>query len=133
MVHFPCQFFEFEIKGLDNGGATTLTIYLPEGVSYDTYWKYKPTQDDSQPHWYEFMFDGETGGAEISSGVITLHFVDGRRGDDDLIANGIIVDQGVPGAKITSIPALDTWGILILFAFMTRSGFYVLRRRRFVG
>jgi hypothetical protein len=128
MVRFPCQFFEFEIKGLANGGATTLTIYLPAGVSYDTYWKYGPTPDDHQSHWYEFIFDGKTG-AEISGSVITLHFMDSKRGDDDLTANGSIVDQGGPGAKIISIPALGTWGVFILFAFMTGAGFYALRRR----
>lgn len=50
------------------------------------------------PHWYEFMYDGQTG-AVIAGNVITLHFVDGLRGDDDLKADGIIIDQGGPGIK----------------------------------
>ena len=33
----------------------------------------------------------------IHGNVITLHFVDGARGDEDLTANGIIVDTGGPG------------------------------------
>ncbi len=43
-----------------------------------------------------FFFDGTTG-AEFNGNVITLHFVDGERGDDDLDAtNGIIIDLGGP-------------------------------------
>ena len=44
-------------------------------------------------HWYEFLYDGQTGN-EINGNVITLHFVDVMRGDDDLTSNGIIVDIG---------------------------------------
>jgi hypothetical protein len=32
--------------------------------------------------------------------VVTLHFIDGQRGDNDLLANGIIID---PGAAATPI------------------------------
>ena len=70
-------------------------LNLPPGTVVDTYWKYGPTPDDPTPHWYEFLFDGTTG-AVIDGNVITLHFVDGQRGDDDLTANGVIVDPGAP-------------------------------------
>src|SRR5262249_33776479 len=48
-------------------------------------------------------FDGTTG-AEIQDNVITLHLVDGGRGDADGVANGVIVDPGGPGQ--TSAPIL---------------------------
>ena len=35
--------------------------------------------------------------AVINGNIITLHFVDAVRGDDDLTANGTIVDAGGPG------------------------------------
>ncbi len=54
------------------------------------------TPDNAISHWYEFLFDGTTG-AEISENIITLHFVDGKRGDNDIIANGIIIDPSGPG------------------------------------
>jgi hypothetical protein len=61
----------------------------------NTYYKYGPTLDSPAPHWYEFLFDGTTG-AEILSDRVVLHFVDGQRGDDDLAANGQIVEPGAP-------------------------------------
>ncbi|MCI0459902.1 MAG: hypothetical protein L0Z62_23370, partial [Gemmataceae bacterium] len=38
-----------------------------------------------------FPFDGSTG-AEIDGNIITLHLVDGGRGDADGLANGVILD-----------------------------------------
>jgi hypothetical protein len=96
-VEFPYGFFEFTVNNVPVGGATTATLYLDtQGPVPATYYKYGPTLTDPNPHWYEFLYDGETG-AEIDDHVITLYFVDGKRGDDDLQANGIIVDQGAPG------------------------------------
>src|SRR5262249_16954224 len=52
------------------------------------------------PHWFNFTFDGSTGATFSTDAqgrtVITLHFVDGQRGDGDLTANGVIVDPGAP-------------------------------------
>ena len=68
-----------------------------------TYYKYGPTPDNPTPHWYEFTYDDETG-AEINGNIITLYFVDGLRGDDDIMPNGTIVEPGGPG--ITKKPDL---------------------------
>lgn len=93
---FPYGFFEFTVTGIaPPGSATTVKLYLPAGQNPNTYWKYGPTPTDGTNHWYEFIYDGTTG-AEINYNVITLHFVDGQRGDDDLTSNGTIVDQGAP-------------------------------------
>jgi hypothetical protein len=95
-VNFPFDLFEFTITGAGAGNSTTVTINLPDGAGPTTYWKYGPTPLDGTNHWYEFLFDGTTG-AEFNGNVITLHFVDGERGDDDLDAtNGIIIDLGGP-------------------------------------
>src|SRR5262249_47193292 len=51
------------------------------------------------PHWYEFTFDGTTG-AEFRDGLIVLHLMDGGRGDDDRLANGVIVDPGGPAIRL---------------------------------
>jgi hypothetical protein len=96
-VNFPYGFIEFTINNVTVGGATTATLYLDTAGSVPTtYYKYGPTPTDGTDHWYEFMYDGETG-AEINNREIALHFVDGERGDDDLTANGTIIDQGAPG------------------------------------
>ncbi|MBI4824805.1 MAG: InlB B-repeat-containing protein [Nitrospirae bacterium] len=97
---FPYGFLDFTIIGLTPGGATTLTLYI-ESADVNTYFKYGPTPDNTSPHWYEFMYDGTTG-AEINGNIITLHFVDGQRGDDDLIADGTVIDQGGPGVSSDS-------------------------------
>jgi hypothetical protein len=94
---FPVGFFAFQVQGLAPGAATTVTLGLPSDVTVNTYYRYGPTPDNSQPHWYSFLFDGTTG-AEIDNThhQIILHFVDGQRGDDDLAANGSITDPGGP-------------------------------------
>lgn len=59
------------------------------------YYKYGPTPGNPTPHWYDFSYDGTTG-AQSNGSRVTLHFVDGARGNDDLTANGVIVDPGGP-------------------------------------
>jgi len=108
-VNFDFGFFNFTIAGINNGDNVTVTLYLPDGDQPDTYYKYGGTPENPVPHWYEFMYDGETG-AEIDGNVITIHFVDGKRGDDDLSANGSVVDDGGPGVMSTSPPAETSGG-----------------------
>lgn len=119
-VEFPAGFFDFRVDGLPPGGATTLTLLLPEGASTNSYWKFGPTRDNIHPHWYEFLFDGTTG-AEIAGNVITLHFVDGLRGDSDLTVNGIITDPGAPALDTTTSTTVvsstngSTYGAVVTF------------------
>ncbi len=109
-VEFPYGFFEFAIHVLNPGDTTKMIIYLPVDAKPNTYYKYGPTPDDPTNHWYEFMYDDQTlTGAEISGNVVTLHFVDGQRGDDDLTANGTIVDQGGPGITSSQHNFLFQW------------------------
>ena len=110
-VEFPYGFFEFAIHVLNPGDATKMNIYLPVDANPTTYYKYGPTPTDPTNHWYEFMYDDQTlTGAEISGNVVTLYFVDGERGDDDLSANGTIVDQGGPGVTSTSTTSSSSGG-----------------------
>ena len=97
-VEFSFGFFGFSIENVDFGGASTATLHSPAGQTFNTYYKYGPTPDNPVNHWYEFLFDGQTG-AEMDGNIITLHFVDGLRGDDDLTANGTISDTGGPGTS----------------------------------
>ena len=93
-VSFPYGFFSFTLAGLPAGGATTVTIYL-DGKPPQTYYKYGKTPDNREDHWYEFSYDGQTG-AEVVGNTVVLHFMDGKRGDHDLEANGRITDPGGP-------------------------------------
>jgi len=91
---FGC--FDYTIQGIESGGATTVTLYLPDGVSVDAYYNYGPTPSNPENHWYSFMYDGQTG-AEIKGDKVILHFIDGKRGDSDLLSNnGSIEDPGGP-------------------------------------
>jgi len=92
---FVYDFIGFMLMDLPIGGSATVTLYLPEGATPTAYYKYGPTHVDPEPHWYEFMYDGQTG-AQIGGNVVVLHFEDGQRGDNDLTSNGIIVDPGGP-------------------------------------
>jgi hypothetical protein len=95
-VLFSLGFFDFTINGIPPGGATWLTLYLPEGHTPATYYKYGRTPDDESDHWYEFLYDDVATGAEIDGNVVTLHFVDGDTGDDVLTPDSMVIDLGAP-------------------------------------
>jgi len=97
-VDFPVGFLDFRVADVEVGASVTVTVHLEPGTQADTYYVFGPTPDDPNPHWYPFMYDG-TSGAKVYSDRIELTFVDGQRGDDDLTANGVIVDPGAPGVS----------------------------------
>ncbi len=106
-VTFPFGFFRFTVNDVGPGGATTVTLYLPAAV--DSYWKFGPTPDDPTNHWYEFTYDGETGAVFNDDNSISLHLVDGLRGDHDLNAtNGTIVEPGAPSIGALVTPTYDS-------------------------
>ena len=95
-VDFTHNFMGLDVAGLDVDDSVQVTITLDAGATPDSYYNFGPTPTNPDPHWYRFMFDGETG-AVIVGNVITLHFVDGKRGDADLDpANGFIETTGGP-------------------------------------
>lgn len=94
-VTLPQGLLGFEVNGLGAGSTLSVTLTIHSGPMATGYWKYGPTPDNNSDHWYDFAYDGETG-AVISGGQITLYFVDGKRGDADIAANGSIVDPGGP-------------------------------------
>jgi len=109
-VEFPVGFFQFTVSGLTLGGSTTVTLLLPAGHTFGTYYQYGRTLDNPTPHWYEFLWDATTQtGAEILSDRIILHFVDGLRGDDDLTVNGQIVDPGAPAVRLIQPVTIDIY------------------------
>jgi len=100
-VSFPLGFFKFTVSGLEAGGTVAINLYFPAELTPVTYYKYAKTTDNPEPHWYEFLYNGQTG-AVIEPGKISLHFKDGARGDEDLTENGNIMDIGGPGMKKTT-------------------------------
>ncbi len=112
-TEFSYGVFDFTIENIGAGGSTTATLYLPDDAAPTSYYNFGKTPDDETDHWYEFLYDETTGtGAEINENVITLHFVDGLRGDNDLDGtNGIIVDPGAPSMKNPDTPGEDDHNI----------------------
>ncbi len=147
--NYPYGLFEFTIgncsesilpalagKVVTKGiASTTVTIsffdssHNPIDMSGFIYRKYGPTTDKPFPHWYDFMYDGTTG-AEIVGNVVTLHFVDGARGDDDLTLNSIIVDQGGPGQGAANIPTMTEWGMIIFVVLAGLGAVFFMRRQK---
>jgi len=103
---FDYGLFEFTLGDIAAGGTTTVTLTFPDDApDFDTYYKFGPTSDNVTPHWYEFKYDAATEtGAKIdnTNHTITLYFKDGARGDDDLTANGTVVDIGGPARTVAA-------------------------------
>jgi hypothetical protein len=93
----PLGLLDIRIDDLPPSTGTTLTLHLPAGSEFDTFYKYGPTAEDASDHWYEFMYDEDSEtGAVIDNDTVTIFLKDGSRGDDDLTVNGVIIDPGGP-------------------------------------
>ncbi len=140
---FGRGFFRWLINSLNSTGATRINIFFhlsSRSNVPNTYWMYGPTPDNTTPHWYNFAYDGTTG-AEFDGEKITLHFVDGQRGDSDLSVNGQIeVPDGGPATYQTptaltlnsmEVQSSTPWQAGALAALLTVSGlFFALRRKK---
>jgi len=108
-LNFAHGFLRFEVLGVTPGTDFSVRLFMNSAKRPVKFFKFGPTPDNPVEHFYEFGFDGETG-AEFDGNVITLHFVDGKRGDSDLAANGIIVDPGTPAIKAVNTGASGSGG-----------------------
>lgn len=128
--NYPYGLVQFKLSGCD-----AVTITFPGAITGMTYRKYGPTPDNPTPHWYDFMYDGTTG-AEINGNQAILHFVDGQRGDDDLTANGVIVDPSGPGEQrqqqqvAVAVPTMNEWGMIIFMILAGIGAVYYVRRQK---
>jgi hypothetical protein len=109
-VQFPFGLFEFTTAGCGAGETISIEIVYSQDLPPDSeYWKFGPTPgggDNSIPHWYLLP------GATVAGAVVSFDVTDGLIGDDDLLANGVIVDQGGPGgSQVTDIPTASGWAL----------------------
>ena len=114
-IEFPFGFVDFTVSGLAPGSAANVTIAGLDTSQIGDYYKYGATPANPSNHWYNFLFgqatdnDSATGtGMEIVGGTIVLHLIDGKRGDDDLAANGAIADIGGPVLNHAPVAVNDT-------------------------
>ncbi len=99
-ANFPLGFFNITVTDIPFGSSVTVSLYLPSGQKINKYFKYsgntcqdftcKPGESES------------CAAIDNANGKVYLHLKDGELvGDDDGIANGIIVDPGAPLVDIT--------------------------------
>jgi autotransporter-associated beta strand protein len=127
-VAFPHGLFDFTLSGCAPGSTIAMTVTYPSPLPAGTlYWKYGPEPGVPIPHWYILP-------ATMAGAVATFTITDGGRGDDDLAANGAIVDQGGPGVPgsgdATQIPTLSQWMLLLLAGLILLAGAASTRRER---
>lgn len=124
-VQFPHGLFDFATVGCTPGSTLQFTITYPGALPPNTqYWKYGPvpaSPPNPAPRWYSLP-------AGVAGAVVTFSITDGLLGDDDLAANGAVVDAGGAGFGLaaTAIPlgdGLKWWlalGLLAVAAWQVR-------------
>jgi hypothetical protein len=121
-VQFPHGLFDFRLDGCTPGSTITMTIAYPSTFPAGaTYWKYGPTASNTAPHWYELP------AAAFAGATVTLSIRDGGLGDDDLAADGTIVDPGGPAVPAVAgapvpVPTLSQWAMALLCVLLVATG-----------
>jgi hypothetical protein len=114
-VTFPHGLVDFVLVDCAPGSQVSFTITYPSALGAGTqYWKYGPTAAAPTPHWYVLP-------ATIAGNTATFSITDGGLGDDDLAANGTVVDQGGPGTPpeaLRQVPTLSEWALMLLALLM---------------
>jgi hypothetical protein len=93
---FPVGAFRFTVTAKPSASVRML---LPPDTRVDAYFKYGPTRTNRRLRWYRFTEQRWTG-ASIRSDIVTLKFIDGRRGDADRRVNGRVRDPGAPAVLL---------------------------------
>jgi len=130
-VSFPHGLFDFTTTGCTPGSTITMTIVYPSALPAGTqYYKYGPQPGPLPAAWYVLP-------ATVVGNTITFTITDGLLGDDDLTANGTIVDQGGPGSSssagpvtVTPVPTLSQWAMILLSMLLAVIAMRNLARRR---
>lgn len=128
-VTFPDGLFDFTTGSCTPGSTITMTVTWPTVLQPGTkYYKYGPTSATPSPHWYVLP-------ATVSGNTTTFTITDGGLGDDDLTANGAIVDQGGPGAPAAPVapmpvPTLSQWALILLSLLLLAAGARSMGRSR---
>jgi hypothetical protein len=90
-VQFLYGLFDFATTGCTPGSTLQFTVTYPSALpGAAQYWKYGPTAGNPTPHWY-------TVPSTVAGAAISFSIADGGLGDDDLAANGTVVDAGGAG------------------------------------
>ena len=123
---FPHGLLDMRLDSGTAGTSATVTITYPNVLPSGTvYWKYGKTAANPVPHWYQYP------GATIVGNTVVLTLTDGGLGDDDLLADSVILDPGGPAVMalgVSAIPTLAQWGQIALCALLALFGMVAVRR-----
>jgi len=92
-VTFPVGLVSFRLTGLSVGATATVSLVLPVGTAVARYFKFNGS-----------VWSDTTSLATFVGNVVTLTLTDGGAGDEDGVANGVIVDPGGPSVVATATP-----------------------------
>jgi hypothetical protein len=124
-VSFPHGLLDFVLVGCAPGSTVAFTVMYPAPLGTSAnYWKYGPTPASAAASWYVLP-------ALVGGNTITFSITDGALGDDDLAANGTVVDQGGPGVgagAAAEVPTLSEWMMLLLSGLLMMAGMGFLRK-----
>jgi len=128
---FPHGVFRFTLSNCS--GPVTVRVTYPTALpANSSYSKYGPVTLGGAAKWYLMP------GAAVSDTTATFTLTDGSLGDDDMTANGTIIDDGGPSwaptaAGAASIPTLSEWGVMLLSVLMLAFGVRQVKRSRPCG
>ncbi len=124
-------------------GLSVIQVFLllPENDATSKIYRYGPTEDNPQPHWYDFSYDGRTGasflgvatipspdgGESVTRQMVRIVFIDGERGDDDMQVNGEIKTTIAPMQASAQGGAVDFAWLLFIHALWLGRYRYAVR------
>gem|GEM_PF-1470534 len=87
-IQMPYGLFSYRVDGLTPGEEVNITFYFPEAIPSDAGWyKYDSADGDIYDYTENISIDGSK---------VVLTITDGGPGDEDGLANGIIIDPSGP-------------------------------------
>lgn len=133
---FDIGAYSFTIRLSVVGDGVDVGVYLPLDVKVDKFYRFGPTPNNPTPHLYDFTFNSKTGvgakilgpvtvrskfGKSIKVNFVLISYIDGKLGDDDLTANGAIVNSAggfsTPHAASSSSSGAMSIYYLLFFGF----------------
>lgn len=127
---FNFDLFQFTTQFCGIGGQVTITLTYPQTLAANTeYWKYGPTADNNTPHWYQIP-------VTFNGNQLSFTVTDGGLGDNDMSANGTIVDPSGPATATASgvvkpIPTLSQWALWLMAMLLAWVSVQHHRRRKY--